>query len=321
MTHTDELRLMTLVARMYYERGLNQPEIATQLDLSQATISRLLKRAQQEKIVRITVSAPSGIYTDLEEALQKAFRLKAAIVVDCEQEDMDEYTLRNLGAAAAFYVESTIRRNEVVGVSSWSASMLATIEAMRPLPRPLGARVVQLHGGVGNPAAEAHANRLLNRLAALLHGEAKFLPAPGIVGSADAVPILLADQFVQETMTLFDSMTLALVGIGALEPSKFLASSGNIFSEAETHLLCSQGAVGNICLRFYDADGAPVSTPLNDRVLSMSRDQLRRVKRVVGIAGGRRKFEAIRGALRGNWINVLVTDRFMAERLVKEKDA
>ncbi len=126
MAHTDELRLMTQVARMYYERGLNQPEIATQLDLSQATISRLLKRAQQEKIVRITVSAPSGIYTDLEEALQKAFRLKAAIVVDCEQEDMDEYTLRNLGAAAAFYVESTLRRNEVVGVSSWSASMLAT---------------------------------------------------------------------------------------------------------------------------------------------------------------------------------------------------
>ena len=321
MAHTDELRLMTKVARMYYERGLNQPEIATQLDLSQATISRLLKRAQQEKIVRITVSAPRGIYTDLEEELQKAYQLKAAIVVDCEQEDMDEYTLRNLGAAAAFYVESTIRRNEVVGVSSWSASMLATIEAMRPLPRPLGARVVQLHGGVGNPAAEAHANRLLNRLATLLHGEAKFLPAPGIVGSADAVPILLADQFVQETMAHFDSMTLALVGIGALEPSKFIASSGNIFSEAEMRVLCRQGAVGNICLRFYDAAGAPVSTPLNDRVLSMSLDQLRRVKRVIGIAGGRRKFDAIRGALRGNWINVLVTDRFMAERLVKEKDA
>lgn len=199
--------------------------------------------------------------------------------------------------------------------------MLATIEAMRPLPRPLGARVVQLHGGVGNPAAEAHANRLINRLATLLHGEAKFLPAPGVVGSADAVPILVADQFVQETMALYDSMTLALVGIGALEPSKFLASSGNIFSKDEMQVLCSQGAVGNICLRFFDAAGAPVITPLNDRVLSMDLEQLQRVRRVVGIAGGRRKFEAIRGALRGNWINVLITDRFMAEQLVKEKDA
>jgi len=321
MAHTDELRLMTQVARMYYEHGLNQPEIAAQLDLSQATISRLLKRAQQEKIVRITVSAPSGIYTDLEEELQQAYQLKAAIVVDCEQADMDDDTLNNLGAAAAFYVESTLRRNEVVGVSSWSASMLATIEALRPLPRPLGAQVVQLHGGVGNPSAEAHANRLLNRLAELLRGEAKFLPAPGVVGSADAVPILLADQFVQETMSLFDSLTLALVGIGALEPSTFIASSGNIFSDDEVQVLRQQGAVGNICLRFYDAAGAPVSTPLNDRVLSMSLEQLRRVRRVVGIAGGRRKLDAIRGALRGNWINVLITDRAMAERLVKEKDA
>ena len=75
--------------------------------------------------------------------------------------------------------------------------------------------------------------------------------------------------------------------------------------------------MGDICLRFFDADGAPVVTPLNERVIAIELADLRRVDRVVGIAGGRRKFGAIRGALRGRLINVLITDRSTAERLVK----
>ena len=110
-------------------------------------------------------------------------------------------------------------------------------------------------------------------------------------------------------------------GLNQPEIATRLDLSQATISRLLKRVLCSQGTVGNICLRIYDADGAPVPTSLNDRVLSMRLDQLRRVKRVVGIAGGRRKFDAIRGALRGNWINVLVTDRFMAERLVKEAEA
>jgi DNA-binding transcriptional regulator LsrR (DeoR family) len=49
----------------------------------------------------------------------------------------------------------------------------------------------------------------------------------------------------------------------------------------------------------------------------MGLDQLQRVKRVVGIAGGARKLAAIRGALKGGLINTLITDRFTAERLVQ----
>jgi DNA-binding transcriptional regulator LsrR (DeoR family) len=69
MTRIDELRLMTRVARMYYELGLRQSEIAERLFLSQPTISRLLRRAQKEGITRITVSVPNGVYADLEETL------------------------------------------------------------------------------------------------------------------------------------------------------------------------------------------------------------------------------------------------------------
>jgi DNA-binding transcriptional regulator LsrR (DeoR family) len=310
----DELRLLAKVARLYYGQGLRQSDITERLNVHQSTVSRLLKRAEKEGIVRITFSMPSGLHPELEDQLQTAFGLREAIVVDAI--DSEDQIARDLGAAAAFYLETTLKPTDVVGISSWSASLLAMVEAMRPNPRASGARVVQILGGIGNPGAEVHATHLTRRLANLVSGTATLLPAPGAVGSAEAKRVMLKDRYVQEATALFKSVTLALVGIGAIEPSKLLASSGNVFSPHELKSLSARGAVGDICLRFFDAAGAQVQTPLNDRVISIELAQLKQVRRVVGIAGGKRKTAAIRGALAGGWINMLITDRSTAERLV-----
>jgi DNA-binding transcriptional regulator LsrR (DeoR family) len=155
-------------------------------------------------------------------------------------------------------------------------------------------------------------------MATLTRGDAFFLPAPGVAGSAETARVYLDDPFVRATMERFDQVTLALVGIGAVEPSKLLASSGNIFSAEELDLLRQHSAVGDICLRFFDQQGQPLLTPLNERVIGMGLEQLQQVARSVGIAGGQRKLHAIRGALAGRWVNVLITDRHTAEVLVEE---
>jgi DNA-binding transcriptional regulator LsrR (DeoR family) len=315
VARNDELRLIAKVARLYYERKARQADIAAQLDLSQATVSRLLKRAEEEQIVRITVNVPHGAFTELEEALQTAYDLKEAIVVE-SGEDEDQI-MRDIGAAAAFYIESTLKPGEVIGISSWSSSLLAMVDAMHPLPRSTTAQVVQILGGVGNPTAEGHAAHLTRRMASLTRGTATFLPAPGITGSPEMTRLYLDDPYVHGALACFEQVTLALVGIGTVEPSKLLASSGNIFSAEELALLRERGTVGDICLRFYNDQGEPVLTPLNDRVIGMRLEQLRKVPRSVGIAGGLRKLQAIQGALAGRWINVLVTDSRTAAALVK----
>jgi DNA-binding transcriptional regulator LsrR (DeoR family) len=315
MARLDELRLMAKVARLYYVGRLRQTEITERLGIHQSTVSRLLRRAEKEGIVRVTFTAPTGLNTELEDALQTTFDLREAIVVDSI--DDEDQIVRDLGAAAAFYLETTLRRNDVIGISSWSAALLAMVESMRPSPRAAGVSVVQILGGIGNPGAEAHATQLTQRLAQFLAGQPTLLPAPGVVGSADARRVLLKDRYVQAAVDLFKSVTVALVGIGAVEPSKLLATSGNVFSPHELRQLSRRGAVGDICLRFFDADGDAVVSPFDERVISMELAALRRVPRVVGIAGGRRKTAAIRGALAGRRINVLITDRLTAERLLK----
>ena len=317
MARIDELRLMTRVARLYYEQGLRQSEIAESLRLSQPTVSRLLKRAEKEKIVRVIVNVPQGVYPELEEALVEAYGLRDAVVADCVRDDDDESVQRDIGRAAAYYLETTLDEGECIGVSSWSGTILAMVDVMRQIPRPIDARVIQILGGAGEPQAKVHAAYLASRLGELVRGEVTFLPAPGLVDSADVRQVLLNDSSIHEVIQSFDEITLALVGIGTVEPSPLLASSGNIFSDEELDTLRENGAVGDILYRFFDAEGNPVQTPLADRVTGMKLDQLQQVKRVVGVAGGARKGVAIRGALKGGLINTLITDRFTAERLVQ----
>jgi DNA-binding transcriptional regulator LsrR (DeoR family) len=313
---TEERRLVTKVAYLYHIQHKKQAEIARQLDISQATVSRILERAEEAGIVRVTVNMPTGVYAQLENELCSYYGLKEAIVVHCDDEQ-EEAIFHHIGSAAAYYVETTIgKKDEVVGLSSWSSALLAMVNAMQPLYRPTQAKVVQILGGVGNPAAEIYASRITERFASLVQGQAVFLPVPGVASSAEMRNELMASLYAQEAVNFFDQVSLALVGIGSVEPSKLLASSGNVFSAEELELLRKEGAVGDICLRFFNREGRPVRTPLNERVISMDLEQLKKAKRSVGIAGGPRKIEAIRGAVQGGWINVLITDHLTAGRLM-----
>jgi DNA-binding transcriptional regulator LsrR (DeoR family) len=316
MARIDELRQMAKVAHMYYTQGLRQTVICQRLNIHQSTVSRVLQRAGREGIVRTTVSLPAGTHTEVEEALQSKYALDEAVVVDCLESE--EQIARDLGAAAAFYLENTLKPSDVIGISSWSAALLAMVNAMHPSQRYKNTRVIQILGGVGSPNAEVHATQVTRRLADLIGGEATLLPAPGVVGSKSARDVLMKDRFVREALDLFPKVTLALVGIGATEPSRALASSGNVFAPEEIKLLAAKGAVGDICLRFFNAEGRVVVTELNDRVISMELAQLGAVPRVVAVAGGRRKTIAIRGALAGKLVKVLITDLASAKRLLAE---
>jgi len=318
MVAVQELRLMTRVARLYYEHGRGQSEIARQMHVSQSTVSRMLKRARAEGIVQISVRVPQGVYADLEERLVAAYGLRDAVVADCDEHDSEEAIERAVGEAAAHYLETTLGRDETLGISSWSGTLLAMVGAMRPVTRSSGTPVIQILGGASLSQAGVHAAYLVTRLAERLNGSAVFLPAPGIVGSAEARAVLQDDPSVREVTARFCEVTLALVGIGTLQPSNLVASSGNVFSEDELALLRDRGAVGDVLMRFYDAEGNAVETALNQRVIGMELAQLRKAERAVAVAAGLRKLEAIRGAIRGGLINILVTDRLVAEALLED---
>jgi DNA-binding transcriptional regulator LsrR (DeoR family) len=69
-----------------------------------------------------------------------------------------------------------------------------------------------------------------------------------------------------------------------------LVGSGNTFSIEELQSLEDKGAVGNICLRFYNANGEEIKDALgSNRVFGLELERLKSIPMVVGIACGKRK--------------------------------
>lgn len=309
----EQLSLITRVARLYHEQGMRQPQIAELLHLSQARVSRLLKEAVELRIVRTTVVPPPGVHSDLEEAVRTAYGIEDVHVVEAPG---PEHVNAAIGSAGAVFLETTLARGDRVGVSSWSATVLAAVDAMSPRTvRPVDS-VVQVIGGVGLPSVQAKATHLAEELGRRTGVVPTLFPAPGIVATASGREALLADPYIAGVTAVWSSLTVLLAGIGSLEPSPLLRDSGNAVSDDDQEVLRAAGAVGDVCLRFFDADGNLVDTPVNDRVLGIEAGTLLAIPRRVGLAGGAHKHRAIRAALCGGWVNVLITDIDTANSLL-----
>jgi DNA-binding transcriptional regulator LsrR (DeoR family) len=310
----DELRLLAKVARMYHEKGIRQPKIAAELNLSQARVSRMLKQAVEVGIVHTVVTMPSGVHSDLEDELQGRYGLRDAVVVDTS--GVGDDVLPALGSGAAAYIDMTLTGGHVIGISSWSETLISAVDRMPRKSVPVVDKVVQIVGGLGDAAVQMQATRLTARFAELTGGMPVYLPAPGLVGTPAVRRAMMNDVSVRDVLGTWGQLTDALVGIGSLEPSPLLQRSGNAVAEADQEELRRLGAVGDVCFRFFDEEGKHVRSTFDQRVIGVTAKELLSVPRRIGVAGGERKFSAIRAALLGGWVNILITDLAMANKLL-----
>jgi DNA-binding transcriptional regulator LsrR (DeoR family) len=254
------------------------------------------------------------VHAELEEALVERYSLRDAVVVEVEGAGID--VIPALAAATATYLDATLKGGDVIGVSSWSATLLEAVKVMRAKTPSVAHEVVQLVGGSGSPEVQLHATRLTSRLAELTGARPVFAPSAALVGSRELRDLLAREPEMAEAMRAWSRLTLALLGIGSLEPSPLLRRSGNAVTPEDQRQLKELGAVGDVCARYFDIEGNPVDASFNDRLIGIDPDQLRAVERRIGVAGGIDKVAAIRGAARGAWINVLITDADVARQLL-----
>lgn len=310
------MHLVAKVAHLYHTHGLRQKEIAERLDISQSKVSRLLTIAVKTGVVRTTIVAPRGLYLEIEEQLERQFNLRQAYVIGGALANERELIIE-LGVAAASVMQSVATSAKVIGFTSWSRSLRAMVQAMTAVPAEKGTQVVELLGGVGPPALQHEASQATEQLAAYLGAQPTFLRGPGVVGSERVRTALLdQDAHLQIALRALDDLDLALVGVGTCEIVPPLRAGTNFFTESQFAEAVARGAVGQINLRFIDRDGCPVQTPFDDLVIGITLDQLRASKLRLGVAGGRSKLTAVRAALIGGWINLLVTDVETAEHLL-----
>lgn len=310
------VRAMTKVAHLYYRRGLVQTEIADELGLSQAGVSRLLSAASEHGIARTIVVPPAGFHNDLEQAVEELFDLREVHVVETSATSGED-VVPALARALVPVLQLAPIDGRTIGLTSWSRALQAAVDVLPDMPRANADRIVELLGDVGRPSLQHRAALTTERFARATGGDPVFLRAPGVVSTTTMRAALLeGDPHARRALAAMDQLDIALVGIGEVRAAAPLSPGENFFTDAQFAAARAQGAVGEIGLRFLDAQGAPVASDLGELVLGMELDQLRRAGRRIAVAGGRRKHAAVLAAVRGRWIDVLVTDDATARHLV-----
>lgn len=314
----DQLRLMTMASRLYHERGIRQRDIATRLGISQPRVSRLLAQAEEQGVVHTVVVAPDGIYPEPEEALEEAYGLRECHVV--EVLGGDAAIPRELGGTAARYLAEATLWGPRVGFTSWSSTLREMARALDPVRRSGTTHVVEMLGDLGPPLLQHEAGWATLRLAAMLGAEPVLLRTPGVLATPALRDAALHDAHVERALSMLDRLDLAFVGVGPADAHGALQQGENFFGAEQLASVRAAGAVGQLDQRFVDAKGCPVDTPLDDLVVAITLEQLRAAQTRVVVAGGTSKWQPLHAALRGGWVDVLVTDLTTARYLIAHAD-
>lgn len=306
-----EISLAVRAAWLHFVGGLTQAAVAKRLGIPSVKAHRLIARAVDAGMVKVTVDGPMVDCVELEDALCRRFGLsQAEVAPDLGEEGLP---LRALGVVGASFLRREIERADhaVIGLSH--GRTLAA--AVRQLPRfdARAVRFVSLLGGLTRNYA-ANPQDVMHRLAEKTGAQAHILPVPFLTNSPEDRKVILAQPGVAEIYEMACKSGLKIAGIGTVDAQAQLVTSGMI-EPAELARIAAQGGVGEILGHFFDAYGREIDTPLNARTVAV-RLEGRKASRIVAVAGGPAKLAAIRAVLGSGQLDGLITDEGTARALL-----
>jgi deoxyribonucleoside regulator len=311
MSLTYENKEMVKAAYYYYKKNLTQSEIAKKMFMSRQKVNRLLKKAQEENIVQITIVDFNKYNFELETKLEEKFNLTQSVVIS----NIDDKTITSsLGLAGAEYLEKILSTGDVVGVTS--GSTLSEVAKKLKLNHSLNVSAVQLVGGMDIASVCLTPDEITRTIAQKLGGESYILYAPAIVENKSTKEAMISDESFKATFKHMEKCNIIIAGIGELKEDTIIYKE-NYFNKQYMEYLSGLGCVGDIGIRWYDKDGKAVEHEYDDRTIGYNILKNNTDALVIGIAGGKNKHEAVLGALKGGYLDVLITDNETAEVLIE----
>ena len=299
-----------------YEKGCSQTDVAQMLGISRPTLGKLLTEAKEEGIVRVQVADPLNFkhILYLEDGLKRRFGLKDARILNTVVADDDNLTAK-LAEAAAEYVDENVYSGIKIA-SAWGYTLEMMSHYLRPNPAVKDIEVYTLMGGSGTADSVRQPDIIAGHLLSKYSGTGYIINAPYVCQSENLCEAIKREPAIADVIEKSREADITLVGIGE-KPSvdgEYL-SRYDYGAEAVAELEAA-GACGDICANFFDANGTPCDVSLRRRIVAIDIADLKSHKNVVAISGGVKKYESVLGALRGGYVDVLITDRFTAEAVL-----
>ena len=316
----------TLIERLaqaafwYYVQDLGQDEVARRLGTSRSNVSRLLRAAREQGVVRFEISYPLNRNLALEQELLTAFvsfDVREVIVarnsVDQDVAASAEAAIFSVARAGAEWLQNNLQDGQTVALF-WGGTVKTMVDVAR-FDRKIDAHVVQLAGEWSNSPRYA-GHDLVRDLARKLGGRHTYFNAPAVAATAAEAAALASGSQVSNAIALARAADVAILGVGSFPTGttrQFLEHAEATAAEiAEAR---RSGVVGQIAGRFFDAAGEQAELQLHGRVVSVDLRDLRRIPTIAVVSSGPAKRAAVLGALRGGLVNVLIIDEALARAL------
>ncbi|MGI4894134.1 MAG: sugar-binding transcriptional regulator [Janthinobacterium lividum] len=298
--------LLASVASMYYLEGLDQNAIAASVGLSRSSVSRLITEARQSGVVHIRVDRPMPRAADLEERLTAAFPLTEAVVLADAAAAVITPTVERIGALAAHHVHQCFPAKGTLAIS-WGETVAAVAAAL-PHDPSREARVVQMIGASGTARPEIDGPGVARTFASRLGGQHRTLNAPLVVDSAELARALVRQPPIAQVLQDAAAADMALIGLGSMEPGSSSLVRAGYVEPHELAQCAALGIVGDVAGHMLDSRGDVTASDLGDRMVTLDEASLRGIPAVVVVAYGPSKVKIIEAALRGGFLDVLITD-------------
>ena len=315
MLDWEEKRRLIQIANLYYIEDCTQEQIAKKVGVSRSLISKLLQKARDFGMVEVYIKDEEFRTVQLEYQLEKKYNLKDVVVVSTSGLTT-EMIKKAVGQAGSHYLSKNLKDVKRIGIS-WGSTLLELVKEY-PFEKREEIQVIPLVGGLGTKHVEMHSNQLAYELSKKLNSTCSYLYAPAIVKTKELRDRLVKMKDISSVLEEGKHVDVALLSVGSPYTDATMSVLGYL-EEKDLEQLRELGVVGDIASRFFDSEGKMVNHPLNDKVIGLSLEQLKRIKKVIAVVQGSHKIESLSAALKGEYIDVLIIDDQTASVLIKEK--
>lgn len=309
-----EAALAARAAWLHFAGGKTQGEVAELLGVQNTKAHRLIARARSEGLIRVFVEGPIAGCIALEEQLKAAHGLGHCEVVP--NIDDGELPLRTLGMAGARYLRNLIEsgRHSLIGIGH-GRTLAAAVDFL-PGVRAANVRFVSLLGGLTRRFAASPFD-VIHKLAERTGAEAYVMPVPFFANSVSDRKVLESQYGVSGVIAMSRQTELYIAGIGEVDRRSFIASAGMLDAD-DVREVMRTGAAAEILGHFFDSAGRHIPNPVSERALAPRYADLQ-TRKIVALAGGTSKTEAVHAILASGLLFGLITDEATAGRLVSTK--
>ncbi len=296
---TYDVPLLIKVAEMYYYRNLSQKDIGKLLNLSRPKVSRILQEALSSGIVQINISNEAIEHTDLNEKLRKKFNLEMVKIVNIHNVNGGWKLKKALGQAAKNLFVDIVKPNDIVGIGPGvTLSEMISSFSIGEIPFPI--KIVPMMGGWSSSKLNFETNNLVYNMANTLVSEYYTFLVPAIVSNLEVRKLMYSEPEIKAIKDIWETMDFAIFSIG---PKLSLNEHKEFYSSTDVEKI-----TGDLLGWPLESDGQLSESTLNDRLMSIPLEVLKKVPTRIAVGGGINKCTNVNAVLKGGYATHLITD-------------